>query len=46
MTKGGKKMAEAKNIFGILRQNLRDAGCNELVIDNCIALASISGKKE
>ena len=33
-------MAEATDVFGILKQNLKDAGCNKEIIDNCMELAS------
>lgn len=33
-------MAEASDTFGILKQNLIDAGCDDDLINNCMELAS------
>lgn len=32
-------MAKATDTYGILKQNLEDAGCEKEVIDKCMALA-------
>lgn len=33
-------MAKATDTYGILKQNLEDAGCEKEMIDQCMALAS------
>lgn len=33
-------MAKATDTFGILKQNLEDAGCDKVITDECVELAS------